>query len=113
MKRIISFFLIVSLFVITSEVLAWDRQQLGKLKRGAINVISSPLEMPHQIKKTLREGSEKSKNPIGQAVEGIFKGAGFFIWRLATGLWDVATFNVEIPAGYAPVFEPEYIFDKE
>ncbi len=114
MKKLFSAIIVFLLiFGFISQAQASDNPQLHKLRRGFINIVSSPLEIPKQTKAVLEEGKEKGKknNPIW-ALSGVVKGVAYMGGRIGTGLWDVVTFNIPVPKDYAPVMEPEFICEK-
>jgi len=79
----------------------WDQ----KLIRGATNIITSPLEIPHDMY------TETTDNGLFSGLTmGIFKGLGDGIVRLGAGAVDLLTFPVKYPdAANAPLVEPEFI----
>ena len=79
-----------------------------KLKRGALNMISSPVEIARDIHVTTDE-----KNLLAGWTVGLVKGAGDFIVRLGAGVIDVVTFPFNFPDEHkAPLIEPEYVWQK-
>jgi len=75
-----------------------------KLIRGATNIITSPLEIPHHV---YTEGKDKSFTH--GLTGGLFKGLTEGITRLGTGLVDIVTFPFNYPDAHnAPLMEPEY-----
>jgi putative exosortase-associated protein (TIGR04073 family) len=81
-----------------------------KLARGAVNMISAPLEIPNQIY-ILSDHADKN-SPYGVetaagAIEGLFTGIGFALWRFVVGTYDVITFPV--PIYEACLIYPPYI----
>ena len=79
-----------------------------KLMRGVVNVATGWLEMPKQVYRTFRDEG---------AIRGIFKGPieglGMFIVRSAAGAYEILTFPIPVPAGYEPMFQPEYIWQPD
>ena len=83
----------------------------NKLKRGLVNILSSPLEIPVQMKAESK-ASDESKAPLPiSLVGGLFKGIGMMVTRLGAGIIETLTFSVDRPAGYTPILEPEYVWD--
>jgi len=70
------------------------------------------LEIPKEIKKHWKESPNKPIEKTAWLVGGVFKGAGMTLVRMGAGIWDTVTFNVEIPAEYAPVIQPEYVWSE-
>ena len=77
-----------------------------KLGRGLINVGTGWIELP----KGIRDGSQQ-ENPVIGVTAGIFKGLGLGLLRTVVGVYEVVTFPVPYPKDYAPVYEPEYVWD--
>ena len=82
-------------------------QDIGhKLGRGLLNVATGWVEIP----KGIRDGSQQ-ENPVLGVTTGIFKGLGLGVLRTGVGAFDVVTFPIPWPKDYAPVYEPEYVWD--
>lgn len=90
--------------VVASPVYAQDMGH--KAGRGLVNVATGWLELP----KTIHDGSQE-ENPVVGVTTGIFKGVGKAVLRTLVGAYEVVTFPVPYPKDYAPVYEPEYVFD--
>ncbi len=81
-----------------------------KLARGAVNLISAPLEIPNQIYILSDHADENSRYGVetaAGAIEGLFTGTGIALWRLVVGAYDVITFP--IPVYEAGLIDPPYI----
>ena len=80
-------------------------QAVGKLTRGAINIVTGWVEVPKRIHET----SQDSGAAAG-FTWGLLRGLGYGFIRTAAGLYEVFTFPFPAPPGYAPVIRPEYVF---
>lgn len=81
-----------------------------KLARGAVNMISAPLEIPNQIYILSDHADENSPYGVetaAGAIEGLFTGIGFGLWRFVVGTYDLITFPV--PIYEACLIYPTYI----
>jgi len=70
-----------------------------KLARGAVNLVSAPLEIPNQIYILSNHADENSPYRVetaAGAIEGLFTGIGFALWRFVVGTYDLITFPVPI-----------------
>lgn len=85
----------------------WD-----KLKRGAVNVLTSPAEIPKQVKAEYAAESTEIGPKVVSTVGGVVKGIAYFGGRLGAGLWDIVTFSLAVPENYEPIMTPEFVFDK-
>jgi len=75
-----------------------------KLIRGATNIVTSPLEIPHDM-----YHESKDKNIIHGLTFGLFKGVSDGITRLGAGVIDTVFFGLKVPDAHnAPLVEPEY-----
>lgn len=79
-----------------------------KFKRGVINVLTSPVEIPKQIKSEV----SSSDNKVLAGVGGTVKGLSYSVGRLGSGLWDMVSFNLAVPDNYESIMKPEYVCDK-
>ena len=81
-----------------------------KLKRGAINIVTAPLEIPKEVK---QHWDESDTNPIKKTVclfGGLVKGLAYAVGRVGSGLWDVFTLNLDIPENNEPLMKPDYVW---
>lgn len=109
MRYIIAFSL--CLLCAVSDVLA-QPGPADKLQRGAVNIITSPLEIPREMRAHWIEGSQRTYHIIVWLLSGFIKGTVNVPVRLGSGVWDVCTFAVAVPEDYRPLVEPEYIWDQ-
>ena len=83
---------------------------MKKFKRGVINVVSAPLEIPKEIKK---HWDESGTHPIKKTVclfGGLVKGLIYTVGRVGSGAWDVFTLNLDIPGNNEPLMKPDYVW---
>lgn len=88
----------------------WLARPFIKFSRGAVNVISAPLEFPNQVYLLSDHANENSPYGIetaAAAIEGLFTGIGFALWRLAAGAYDVITFP--LPRYESCLISPPYL----
>lgn len=80
-----------------------------KLGRGLCNMLTFPLELPSQISKVnLTDG------PMAAFTWGLLKGVGMTGFRALVGAYEVVTFPMPLPAGYAPILtDPEFFFEDQ
>lgn len=81
-----------------------------KFARGAINIVTSPLEIPKQTRVYWKKGAEKTPHILVWVMSGIVKGVVETTKRFASGTWDVISFPVSIPADYEALLKPDYVF---
>ncbi|NUP88199.1 MAG: exosortase system-associated protein, TIGR04073 family [Candidatus Sumerlaeia bacterium] len=79
-------------------------RQLHKLGRGLLNTLTGFLEVPKRIAQVWRD-----TDPVTGAVVGTIEGLGWGVARTATGIYDVVTFPIPVPANYEPMMQPEYV----
>ena len=78
---------------------------LSKLARGGINVVTGWVEVPKRINETAKESGMAAG-----LTWGLLRGLGHGFVRTVAGFYEVFTFPVPAPSGYAPVIQPEYVF---
>lgn len=79
-----------------------------KLKRGSLNIVSSPVEVAREIHLTTNEG-----NLLKGWTVGLVKGLGEGFVRFGAGAIDVVTCPFDFPdSEKAPLLEPEYVWQK-
>ena len=89
---------------VSSKTYSWQ----DKIKRGGLNIISSPVEIARQIQMTSNE-----QNLLYGWTVGLAKGVGQGLLRLGAGVVDVLTCPFNFPnEEKAPLIEPEYVWEK-
>lgn len=74
---------------------------VDKLGRGVLNTVFGVVEIPKQsIKRAVDTNSSYGY------ISGFFLGIGYFILRELSGVYEIVTFPIPVPAGYAPVIDP-------
>lgn len=77
-----------------------------KLQRGFVNIALSPLEVVHAL------DQEKGKEElIPSWFAGLGRGSLFMVGRLLSGAYDMVTFPVSLPSGYAGLVAPEFVWE--
>ena len=80
--------------------------QSDKLVRGLVNIVTSPLELPRQLREQVHGGST-----VRAWTLGLLQGIGYTVVRASAGVYEVLTFPAPAPSHYTPVLEPEYVWD--
>ena len=78
-----------------------------KIVRGLANIVTGWVEIPKNIYDTSVEDNLFSGLTLGLA-----KGIGMAIVRTGAGIYETLTFPFPIPEEYAPVLEPEFVFNE-
>ena len=76
-----------------------------KLTRGLANTIQGVFEVPRNISNTTQ-----TQGLLTGLTVGLGKGLGYGVLRMLVGLYEVVTFPIPVPAGYAPIIHP-YAWD--
>jgi putative exosortase-associated protein (TIGR04073 family) len=74
----------------------------AKFRRGLVDVISSPVELPGTIKE-----ESTATNPVQGLTVGLVKGLFRVGQRAAVGVYEVLTFPWGGDSNYGPILEPE------
>ena len=80
-----------------------------KFKRGLINLVTAPVEIPKNMKDQWEEGGGHPFEKVVSLFGGFVKGTAYTIGRLGSGLWDVVTLNWDIPGNNEPLMKPDYV----
>jgi len=116
MKKSLSLFAILFYsMILTAPVSAGEHRCpiANKIKRGVVNIISSPLEIPKQIHLSTKKGAKKTPHVAVWAFSGLVKGLVNTVARLGSGAWDVFTCNLDIPKNNQPLMKPDYVFGND
>ena len=89
--------------------LAWSNGPASKLQRGAVNVVSAPLEIPRQIRAYWIIGAEKTDHILVWIMAGGVKGVVESVKRFSSGAWDVMTFPSSVNADHAVWIKPDFV----
>ena len=81
---------------------------IKKLARGAVNVVTGWVEIPKRIDETAWD-----HGTAAGLTWGLLRGIGYAFVRTAAGFYEVVTFPVPAPPGYAPVIQPPFIFTRD
>lgn len=95
--------ILLMLAMLVAPVAGWAGNPLEKLARGITNVATSPGEFIYQMDPAI----DAAPDVVTGYIMGIFKGAFYTVKRAGVGLYDILTFPINRPSGYAPVYEPE------
>jgi len=89
------------------------RNPAEKLNRGLINIVTSPIEIAKQVNLSWQGSSKTTKDAGSSLFSGFFKGLGFTVMRMGSGLWDVISFPFKNPSNYEPLMKPEFVLDED
>ena len=84
---------------------------IKKLKRGVVNVLTSPFEIPKELRAHWIKGSEKTYHLSAWLFCGLVKGLVMTSARVGCGAWDILTFPFNIPPNHEPLLKPATVFD--
>jgi putative exosortase-associated protein (TIGR04073 family) len=73
---------------------------IHKAGRGATNILAGWIELPKNFSLGMQED-----NPVLGAVWGLAKGVGLGVTRMVLGAYEVVTFPIPYPQGYASPYE--------
>jgi putative exosortase-associated protein (TIGR04073 family) len=79
-----------------------------KASRGVANIFTSFFEIPASIQEKLYD-----EGIIAAGTYGLFDGIYKCAVRAIAGVYEVATFPLPIPADYAPLVKPEFLFSPD
>ena len=83
---------------------------MQKFKRGVINVVSAPLEIPREMKQHWDDGGSEPIKKTAYLFGGLVKGLTYTVGRIGSGIWDVFTLNLDIPGNNEPMMKPDYVW---
>lgn len=79
--------------------------RMRKLGRGIANVATAPAELIRTPELVGRRDGYLSAITIG-----VLQGTWRTVLRAVAGVYEVATFYLEIPPGFEPVMKPEFVW---
>ncbi len=96
-------FFLLGLFLLTAQLHAQAYDMWDKGGRGLANILTSPYEIVRQGKIDY-----EAKGGVG-IFSGGFRGLFYVVGRIVVGAYELITFPIPLPAGYEPIFRPEYV----
>ena len=103
MKKIPAALCLCLILMIASPAEAKTCPVVGKLTRGVVTVLTSPLEIPKQARIYWKEGAKKIPHVLVWIFCGAVKGMVNMVVRVASGTWDIVTLPIPIPTDYKPL----------
>lgn len=83
-----------------------------KLYRGAVNILTAPVEVPKQARAYWIKGAQITPHILAWIASGMVWGVVQTVKRAGSGVWDVVTFPFEKPEKYEPLLKPDYVFQE-
>ncbi len=113
-----TFLLTVTMMLFAATSFAADEGYLSgrimtKFKRGVVNVVTAPLEIPIKIKEHWDEGGTEPIKKTAYLFGGLVKGLTYTVGRIGSGLWDVFSLNLDFPGNNEPLMKPDYAWEGE
>ncbi|MFA5088534.1 MAG: hypothetical protein WC552_05815 [Candidatus Omnitrophota bacterium] len=109
MKNILPASIIFIFFLLfSSQALAQNPGQ--KLKRGVVNILTAPIEIPKQTRIYWKKGAQKTDHVLVWIFSGFIDGTIQMAQRILSGTWDILSFPVNLPKDYAPLKKPDTVF---
>ena len=106
--RVVEWLLLLAILGMPPDV--WAQDPIHKASRGLLNVLTGWIEVPKQLHRASRDPS-----PLRGLGRGLFKGAGLTLVRGGVGLYELVTFPVPHPKGFASPYEsmelPDYAWE--
>jgi len=107
MKKLFSICLVL-LIILSISTPGYCNGPIKKLTRGVSNIATFPFEMYNRIKET----NDRS-GVMMAATYGVVEGFAMMVFRLAAGMYEVATFPIPMPEKYEPILkDPEFFFER-
>ncbi len=99
-------------FVLMVSVANAETTAVEKIKRGVFNIVTSPVEIPKQVRSYWITGSEKTPHILAWIFCGAVKGGVNMISRIGSGVWDIAASGFDVPKGGELLMKPSNVFDE-
>ncbi len=80
---------------------------IHKLQRGFVNIALSPVEISAELHK-----EKKVDNALPSWATGFFRGSFYTVGRALSGVYDILTFPLPVPANYESLVEPGLPWDR-
>ena len=80
---------------------------LRKLGRGVVNILTGIVEIPKKVYLV-----SKQENALMGMTWGLLNGTAVGLLRTVTGVYEMLTFPIPVPAEYEPMIHPEFVFEE-
>ncbi len=104
--------LLITVTLLSCSLASADQGPAQKFWRGAINIITAPIEVPKQARAYWITGAQKTPHILVWIFSGTVWGVVEGIKRAGSGVWDIASFPFDKPEGFGPLFKPNFVFDE-
>ena len=105
-------FLVAMMLLAPVSITHADQGPVDKLVRGLTNVVTSPFEIPKQIRAYWIEGAQQTDHILVWVASGFVRGIVEDVKRFGSGVWDVVSFPISVPGDYEPLLKPDYVFQE-
>jgi tetratricopeptide (TPR) repeat protein len=111
-------------FLLSCCTAARATNPIDKLSRGIINIPTSLIEIPKAYSESKEELDDYGRQnpfdffapltnvPYQYLIKAPLTGISRMIGRIGIGCYDIVTFPFSYPRYYAPVYEPEFVYDR-
>jgi putative exosortase-associated protein (TIGR04073 family) len=108
MKKFVAVVVVAGLlFSLTAQ--SYADGPVDKLKRGATNLVVSPLELPNAVWSYWELGT--AKNFLAGSTWGLLQGVFNTAKRAIVGTFEIITFPVPFPKDYKPILDEPAFFE--
>jgi len=104
MKKELSIMLVAAILLSVTLPPCYAGNAAEKLGRGFANIFTGWLEIPAEIGRKMEK-----KGELAAIFVSPFTGLCKAIARTCVGVYDMVTFPIPFPRGYAPVIQPEFV----
>lgn len=103
--------MIVVLMIVTAAAGA-EAASAKRLYRGAINILTAPIEVPKQARAYWIKGAQITPHILAWIASGTVWGVVQTVKRVGSGVWDVVTFPFDRSEASEPLLKPDYVFQE-
>lgn len=104
MRKSMAVLLVLVVIIFNASVGYCETPAFRKFRRGFCNILTFHLEFVHQMEKEAVVGGTSRAMTVG-----IVNGIGMTAARILTGVYEVVTFPLPVPAEYKPILtDPEF-----
>ena len=109
MKNFLGGFLIL-MVTISWPATASAGKAAERARRGVVNILTAPVEIPKQFRAYWIEGSQKTSHIIVWLICGTVKGVVNTVKRESSGIFDLLTAGCPYFKDQEPMAKPDYVF---
>ena len=109
MRNIVRLVVVMMAVTFLASLAHAEDKSVKKLKRGAVNIVTAPIEIPKNFRAYWIEGSKHTPHILVWLFSGTVKGVADMTKRAGSGVWDIMTSEMDNGKVDESLVKPDYV----